>query len=147
MANRIIDRDKGYKKLLKQAATMSKSNEITVGVHSDAGARNLEVGTYNEFGTQDIPSRSFIVAWADEQEAELLNLIRRVEEQVLKSGGNPTVALKRLGAVFVGKVQKRMAGGVPPPNAASTVAQKGSSKPLIDTGQLRSSIASKVNGA
>jgi hypothetical protein len=121
-----------------------KESEITVGIHSDEDSRNLEVGTYNEFGTNTIPERSFIRAWVDSERAEILSDIKKAMLSVVK-GTPEDVALRRLAALWVGRVQKRMAG-LPPPNALSTVAAKGSNVTLIDTGELRGSIASKVDG-
>jgi hypothetical protein len=52
--------------------------------------------------------------------------------------------LEILGQRAVGQIQERIASGIAPANAPSTVAKKGSSTPLIDTGVLRSSITYQV---
>jgi hypothetical protein len=44
----------------------------------------------------------------------------------------------------VGVIKQRIANGIAPPNSPYTIARKGSSKPLIDTGQLRNSITYQV---
>jgi hypothetical protein len=53
-------------------------------------------------------------------------------------------ALGLLGTKAVGEIQKRMARGIKPDNAPSTIAAKGSSTPLIDTGRLRQSVTYAV---
>lgn len=52
--------------------------------------------------------------------------------------------LEVVGVVAVGKVQQFMTDLRSPPNKAQTIAKKGSSNPLIDSGALRQSVTSKV---
>lgn len=52
--------------------------------------------------------------------------------------------LERVGLWAQGSIQQRISDGIPPPNAESTIRRKGSSTPLIDTGQLRTSIKYRV---
>jgi hypothetical protein len=59
---------------------------------------------------------------------------------------NVRVALDRLGAKFVGDIQRRIKAHIPPPLQQSTIDRKGSSTPLIDTGVLWSSITHEVKG-
>jgi hypothetical protein len=139
MASVITDRDRGYKRLIKAARQMLADHSITVGIHSDGDGRNLIIGSAHEFGLGNNPVRSFIAAWVDEQKDDLINEIKKAEQRALK-GRDPIKALKQVGARFVGLVQKRMAGGLPPPKA------DGKPSRLVQTGQLRSSIAFKVDG-
>lgn len=145
----VTDKDKGYGNLLRKVVGVVGEQEITVGVHSDAGGRNLEVATYHEFGTSTIPERSFIRAWADENEAKNQKTLRQALESWILVRQNQSILrpLNRTAALFVASIKSRITGGIPPELAASTVARKGSSTPLIDTAQLLSSIASKVNGS
>lgn len=53
-------------------------------------------------------------------------------------------ALEIIGQIAVGKVQDYMTNLSAPPNAKSTVAKKGSSNPLIDTGALRQSVTYSI---
>jgi hypothetical protein len=52
--------------------------------------------------------------------------------------------MKLIGMRVVGDIQDRISDGIPPPNSPITIARKGSSKPLIDSGQLRQSISFEV---
>jgi hypothetical protein len=54
------------------------------------------------------------------------------------------VALDRLGAKVAALLQNRISAGIDPPNSAATIARKGSSKPLVDTGQLKAAITWRV---
>lgn len=150
MANSVRDLDKGLNSLLARLAK-AKGLSLTVGVHDTEGGQAYqkgltvaEVATIHEFGL-GVPQRSFLRSWADERAAENQALIKQVGEQVVK-GLDVSTGLDRLGLKFVAGIQGRMVAGIPPPNAPSTIAQKGSSTPLIDTSQLKGSIRHKVEG-
>ena len=57
---------------------------------------------------------------------------------------NFATALQRIGLWAQSEIQQRISDGIPPQNAPYTINKKGSSTPLVDTGQLRSSISFKV---
>lgn len=108
----------------------------------------LEVAISNEFGdpARHVPQRSFIRATVDEHREEITELETALAMRVLEGKISQEEALSLLGAKVVGLVQARIARGIDPPNSPETVERKGSSKPLVDTGQLRSSITWKVEG-
>lgn len=105
----------------------------------------LEIAIYNEFGTEDIPERSFLREWVDINKDKINKAYKVMMKAVAEGQYTRPQALNILGLKFVGEIQKRMSGSIPPPNAPSTVAKKGSAVTLIDTGQLRSSITHEVN--
>jgi len=147
---RIKDTDKGYAKLTRAVFGFRKP-KVTVGVHAEDGAAShgdattvLDVAIANEFGTETIPERSFIRAWVDEHRDEARGWLAVLMAQVVAGKITREIALERWGQKIQGEIQKRIAQGIPPPNAPETIARKGSSTPLIDTGQLRSSIRYKV---
>lgn len=151
MAGKVTVKDKGLDALTKRLAEIGKGYTLTVGVHGEeggapakgSGTTLLEVATINEFGL-GVPERSFIRDWADASESKRKEDLRKVGQAILTGAFDVPTGLGRLGALYQGEIQNRMAAGIPPPNAASTIARKGSSTPLIDTGQLRSSILWKV---
>ncbi len=49
-------------------------------------------------------------------------------------------AIRHEAEVIAGMMRKKIASNVPPPNAASTVQNKGSSKTLIETGKMRQEV-------
>jgi len=156
---------KAIKNATRKAVSGKNANvwRVSVGIHEEEGAAEheiqidgeaapsgppptvAEVASFNEFGL-GVPQRSFIRAWADENEVENRENLRKIGQAVVKGklAGGPKQGLERFGLHAVGSIQKRMADGVPPPNAPSTVDAKGSSTPLIAAGQLRSSITFKV---
>lgn len=137
----ITDRDRGAKKIEKAIADLGQL-AITVGVHSEAGGENVQNAERHEFGL-GVPQRSFIGAYADANQQDVVARMGKAAAAGLVSG-NPRQNLEALALKCAGEVQASIAAGIAPPNAPSTIAKKGSSTPLIDTGQLRSSITGKV---
>jgi hypothetical protein len=125
------------KKQKKQAAASSR----TAKEPSSRNLTVLDVATWNEFGAGNVPQRSFLRAYFDENGPKNSKLALSLMQTCVTGKRTPGQVLNLLGVKFVGEIQRRMAAGIPPPNAPSTIRRKGSSKPLIDTGQLRSSIA------
>jgi hypothetical protein len=158
MSARITDTDRGFRAVLSR---MAEKRRVKVGILSDepkeisedASYRDepaslLEIAGYHEFGAPDagIPMRSFIRATVDEKGDEITAAINSQARLVVLGKATAIVAMERLGAFVKGLIQARIAAGIEPANAESTVLRKGSSKPLVDTGQLRSSIAYVVEG-
>lgn len=150
------DIDRGYGALVRRMYSLENTPVIEVGVHEEDGAKPhegddysgpvtiIDVATWNEFGTETIPERSFIRAWFDIHEKGARELVRRLLEAVLEGKRQLSDIPEVLGTTFVGQIQKRISAGIAPENAPATIAKKGSSKPLIDKGQLRSSITYKA---
>lgn len=149
---KVTTRDRGRKKFDESMLALKRRPGVTVGVHADEGAKAhpqrdanaqpetiLDVALWNEFGL-GVPERSWLRAWFDETRAQNNELALRQLRLVVTGKITPEVALEQLGAVMVGQIQKRIAEGISPPNAASTIAAKGSAVPLIDEGTLRQSI-------
>ena len=100
------------------------------------------VAAWNEFGAANIPERPFFrIALAG---------MRDPIEQIIRNEINPLKLVvdrqlaDKIGAYAAGAVQESIADLTSPPNAPSTVARKGSSNPLIDTGQMRTAVTWRV---
>lgn len=149
--NTIRDVDRGYKKLFRNLKKHRRQDlVVTVGIHAAAGGHKAgdltvaEVGAFHEFGLGNNPERSFIRAWFDETKSTNRKLLRAVYKKVLLGKLDEAAALGIMGAAFAGQIQQRIASGIAPALAPETVERKGSSTPLIDTGQLRSSVTFEV---
>jgi hypothetical protein len=125
--------------------------EITVGVHAaEAGSSHGEgltvgdIGSFHEFGTATIPQRSFIRGWYDERQAFIADTLRTQLQAVIAGKRPIEQAAERIALAFEGDVKRRIAQNIPPPLAPATIARKGSSVALIDTGQLRNAIRGQV---
>jgi len=148
----VKDTDKGLADLVRRASSIKGS--VTVGIHAPEGAEPdgdmtvAEVATINEFGgtNNHPPPRPFIRGWADAKEAENRAAVLAMAQQILANRVSAQQGLERLGLKFVAGIQAYMVAGVPPPNAQSTIDRKGSSTPLINTGQMKSAVRHKVEG-
>ncbi len=138
------------------AKRLAKGASVRVGILQDAPKESkdgdagpatlMEVAAIHEFGAPQahIPQRSFIRAAFDEKEREIRSDLAKVAKLVVFRKATIEQGLAMLGARIVGYMQKRIASGIEPENAPSTIAKKGSSKPLIDTGQLRNAITFEI---
>lgn len=125
--------------------------EVTVGVHAaEAGSSHGEgltvgdIATFHEFGTQTVPQRSFVRSWYDERQAFIADTLRTQLQAVIAGKRPIEQAAERIALAFEGDVKRRIAQNIPPPLAPATIARKGSSVALIDTGQLRNAIRGQV---
>lgn len=153
----VSDRDKGLKALFGRLAG-AKGLVLTVGVHGPEGSQPeagggpltvAQVATVHEFGLGKAykfkpGGRSFIRAWADENQAANTETLAKIGQAVIKGAFDAKTGLDRAGLLFVAQIQKRIKTHIPPPLDPRTIAAKGSETPLVDTGQLWTSIRHKV---
>jgi hypothetical protein len=149
MARNLIDRDRGYKALMAAAHAASRPAVVRVGIlndepKSDGVISLIEVALIHEFGLGNVPERSFIRGWADENEAEIKRRMRALAEQVVTAKLTQEQALNFFGLWAVAQIKRRIVAGIAPALEPETVARKGSSTPLVDTGQLINSIQHRV---
>lgn len=152
MASSVRTVDRGASRLIQTVTSTGTLASVDVGVlegkggqtKGDGGPTVAQIAEWAEFGIGQ-PMRSWLRDWITQSQAEILRVQREEYRRVLVGQQTKAKALARLGVWIVGQIQARIASGIAPPNAESTIRQKGSSTPLIDTGQLRSSITSRVN--
>lgn len=148
--NRVVDR--GGAKLARFARNLrGPGAAVLVGVQGkEAKATHRtedgeEAQTVGEIASQHelglgVPERSWLRDWVDENRAQIQEDLRRAMRLVLLGRMTKEQAVSLLGVKYVGEIQARISAGIDPANAPSTIARKGSSTPLIDTGQFRSAI-------
>jgi len=152
--NSVKDTDRGFKALQKRLKDVQsgKGWELTVGVHDSAGMHKdssmsvADIALIHEFGAPaaGIPARSFIGAWFDQHGVELFKKTAPDLVAYILGKMPKLQVLARAGARAVAGIQARMARGVPPSLKQATIDRKGSSVPLIDTGQMRTAITWSV---
>lgn len=104
----------------------------------------IEIATFHEFGF-GVPRRSFIADWFDQNEMQAGKVLRKLAGNHVAGKEDLKTSLTKFSTWAVGQVQARIAAGIAPPLAPSTIRQKqGKTVPLINTGQLRSSIRGRV---
>lgn len=87
-----------------------------------------------------IPPRPWLDVGVESATAEYLAII----QEGIEAGIDEGQILEQVGAAAQGAVQQYIRDLKDPPNARSTVRQKGSDNPLVDTGALMQSVTYKV---
>ncbi len=153
--------EKGDLKPLAACLAYLNGLRVVVGVRGQAGSEVypgegqpltlVDVATVHEFGSANgvIPERSFLRSTLDRNGKKYAKRLREAIARAIEAaakGGDWREAvdrdLSRLGVLAVGDVQQTIRDSGPgwPALSPVTIARKGSSKPLIDTGRLRQSI-------
>lgn len=115
--------------------------------HPDAdGLTVAMLAAIHEFGVPEIgiPERSFIRAWFDENQAQILKILRT--QFALASVGTitNTQAAQRVAIWAQASIVQRIRAHIPPPLKQATIDRKGSSTPLIASGVLVSAITARA---
>lgn len=117
--------------------------------HGDGPLSAVEIAVVHEFGARlpngtVIPMRSFLRATIDAHGDEIAAFKLRVAHAMLAGRLTAEQGTALMGKYVVGLVQQRIANRIDPELADATIERKGSSVPLIDVGQLRTSIVDTV---
>lgn len=129
-----------FQKMLKELA----DKEVRIGFqHGKAteedGTDVCDVAAWNELGTANMPSRPFLRKSVDENEDKIDNFLQSKKKDLVR-GVSAEQVLKEIGIFQKDLIQEKITEGSFAPNAPATIRQKGSSKPLIDTGRMRQSV-------
>jgi len=144
--NEVIDRDRGYNALLAGIGSLAGEPAVLVGVRQGAGEVDgtdlVLIASANEFGTSDgrVPERSFIRSTVDENRTKYVKDLTKVVTDAIDGKRIPKKSLERVGARATADIQRKIVALKEPANASSTIRQKKSSNPLVDTGRLLQSI-------
>ena len=103
------------------------------------GVTVAQVAAWNEFGTRNMPSRPFMRDTVNLNKAEVKRTFDEAAKAIL-NGSTEDRELEKIGVLAKAMMQKQITDGGYAPDAPSTVRKKGSSHPLIDTGQMRQSV-------
>jgi hypothetical protein len=147
MAERISVVDKGWKKLLDRLKDPVRTKVGVIGEAASTehdGITNAELGAIHEFGAPgaNIPARSFLRASLMSKLDEMKPIQQSIAKGIVEGHMTSERGSGILGAWGAGQVKRFIADGqVTPPDEPATVERKGSSKPLVDTGQLLGAIS------
>ena len=78
-------------------------------------------------------------------EARLARGMDKQVQKIMRGTMDAETALNRTGLFLQREIQKEIDEKETPPNAPATIARKNSSKPLIDSGQMRQAVTYKVH--
>lgn len=121
--------------------------EGTGGQTRDGGLTNVEIAAVHEFGAPEanIPERSFIRAAFDANRAKYGAILKKLLPRVLEGKLEARGLFDLIGLQAVADINRKVRiEGVPPPLKPETIARKGSSRALIDTGRMLAAITHVV---
>lgn len=104
----------------------------------------IDRAVYNEFGTTRIPERPFMRNAMRDNRPKYVAAVRAMTPLIIEGKMTLVVALNRLGIMAQTDIKEEISTLTDPPNAPSTIAKKGSSKPLIDTGEMRDAVTWRI---
>jgi len=157
MADVVKDTDLGFNEILRQTEKFAQTS-ILIGFQEgsttktavkghrekEGGKSMPEIAFENEFGTKKIPQRSFMRTSFDENivkiEKFIINQYKKVQDGKIDSDQ----ASGLIGVFMVNSIKRKIRAIKTPPNSPTTIKLKGSSKPLIDFGQMIQSVTYKV---
>lgn len=113
---------------------------------SKASQSNINKAIWNEFGTRGggwggpIPERPFFRNAMRNNMSKYRSALKTSAAGILRGDVSIPTVLGKLGALAQGDIQAEITALTSPPNSPTTIRLKGSSKPLIDTGEMRQSV-------
>jgi hypothetical protein len=91
-----------------------------------------------------IPERSFMRSSFDKNVQKYQRATLRESKKAIMLRQTPEQAIGRVGEIVLGDIIRGINRGIAPPLKQSTIRRKRSSKPLIDTGQLKQALKVKT---
>lgn len=130
--------------------------QVKVGFPAgESSAGNIQKAIWNHFGTRGgasgggwggpIPERPFLANAMRDNKGKYRDGMQTAARAILRGDYDNRTALQRLGILAQGDVQSEITALSSPPNSPVTIALKGSSNPLIDSGEMRQSVTWKVD--
>lgn len=143
----------GVNELKNELAKIVKSLDapmVTVGIHEDANdppegeITMATLGAVHEFGTDTVPARPWLQNGFESGLKDYEDILAEGVNETLTKGADIKASLNQVGVFAVGMVQAFITELKTPANKPKTIARKGSSNPLIDSGAMRSSVNYKL---
>lgn len=155
----VRDTDKGWQRI-KEDMRMLKGSYTKVGLPQDGRVGNptskgsgtppvndmselVIIGAVHEYGSQRVPMRSFLRSTTDENRGQISQLKEKLITKIYAGAIKSREALSITGEFLTTKVKQKIVAIKIPPLSLATVKRKGSTNPLVDTGQLVQSIQHK----
>lgn len=115
----------------------------------------IQKAIWNHFGTRGgasgggwggpIPERPFLANAVRDNTEKYRSGMATAAGAILRGEYDMRTAISRLGIMAQGDVQAEITSLSSPPNSEVTIALKGSSNPLIDSGEMRQAVTWKVD--
>lgn len=142
--------------LSKVQTSLRGPKKVKVGFPSgEADSDNIQKAVWNEFGTRGgasgggwggpVPERPFLRNAMRDNKGKYRNGMRASAAKLLTGQTSISVVLSKLGIMAQGDVQESITSLQSPPNSPTTIELKGSSNPLIDSGEMRGAVTWKID--
>lgn len=145
--------DKGAKNIEAEIKKIKRRPFVKIGLigtekHEDSKLTVTAVGAAHEFGTSNIPQRSWLRSTYDVKHGAWFNKTKQLFSQIMIGKLKTERALDVMGVLIESDIKRKIRAGDSgwPPLSQKTIDAKGSSRPLIDTGQFINSVISKRMG-
>lgn len=136
-----VDGDDGIKEMIARLKA-ADNQTVSAGLFGGFAAQKA---MWNEYGTQrGIPARPFLRNTLYSQGAAWAAFVKPIFESIMN--GNDIKIASALGPKMVNSIKQTIDGGGFAGLAPSTIKHKGSSKPLIETGDMYGSITWQAGG-
>lgn len=117
---------------------------VKTGIQS--GSPHLQKAIWNDGGTSHIPERPFVSEFGDRHDGDIDDASSDAVKSTVINKRAPRSALNSMGNKLADQMRQDADDWTSPPNAKSTIAQKGKDDPLDETGAMIADIRSKVEG-
>ena len=121
-----------------------KPGTVKVGFPRGSDQDILNRAFWNEYGTDRIPSRPFMRNSLRRNLKKYQRFIKTKLSGITLLRIQQTQVLRQLGLLAQGYIQTEIRILNRPPNAPATIRRKGSSNPLIDTGEMRQAVTYEI---
>ncbi len=148
-----VERRKVGKGVAGISSLLPGPSSVKVGFPAGvADSDNINKAVWSEFGTsRGIPERPFMRNAMRNNKAAYKAAMKAAAATIIEQAAlgksaadEKRKALKKLGVLAQGDIQAEITSLRTPPNAASTIRQKGSSNPLIDSGEMRAAVTFQI---
>lgn len=142
-------------------AFKKQNPKVLVGFPSGSSSQsNIMKAIYNEFGTKGsgkgfstprgggfggpIPERPFMRNAMRANHGKYRAAMKESALPILLGQTSPVAVLSKLGIMAAVDIQEEITSLSSPPNSPTTIRLKGSSNPLVDTGEMRGAVTWKI---
>lgn len=154
MSVRQIIKDNGYSDRMREIKEMKRLfSKVGFPENGEIGdvekkktsrtmAEVIEIAAVHEFGApkRNIPMRAFLRPSFDENFDDLQEFKKKQAKLVIEGEQTALVGMSKIGEWLTNKTKEKIASGIPPELSPATIKRKGSTKTLIDTGQMLNSV-------
>ncbi|MGV1985591.1 hypothetical protein ACQZ5N_03155 [Agrobacterium sp. 22-221-1] len=146
------------KVFVKVPRTLPGPQRVKVGFPAgEADADNIQKAIWNEFGTRGgasgggwggpIPERPFMRNAMRANQIRYVTAMRSSASKIVRGETTLHQTMQKLGIFAQGHIQQEITSLSSPPNSPVTIEIKGSSNPLIDSGEMRAAVTFKADNS